>query len=130
MVSFSLKSNRLNILSALALLVCFILLSLNANCKIKKDVLIEQTDSNYLANVITELQKKWPDNHSINLVFHGHSVPSGYQKTPIITTFGSYPFLTLKLITEKYPTDVVNVINTSIGGENAEQGVKDLKKKC
>nr|WP_294900992.1 hypothetical protein [uncultured Pedobacter sp.] len=76
----------------------------------------QQVDSSYLANVITELQKKWPNNRTINLVFHGHSVPSGYQHTPLITTFDSYPLLSLNLITEKYPFAVVNVIKTCIGG--------------
>ncbi len=86
------------------------------------------TDSIYLSDIITELQKKWPNNHSINLVFHGHSVPSGYQKTPIVNTFDAYPLLSLKLITEKYPYAVVNVMRTAIGGENSEQGAKRFKK--
>ena len=85
-------------------------------------------DSNYLANIIAELQKKWPTNRTINLVFHGHSVPSGYQQTPLVTTFGSYPLLSLKFITEKYPFAVINAIKTSIGGENSEQGAKRFKR--
>lgn len=84
----------------------------------------QKADSSYLSNIIIELQKKWPNNRYINLVFHGHSVPSGYQATPIVNTFGSYPVLSLKLITDKYPFAVVNVIKTTIGGENAEQGSK------
>ncbi|MBK0383629.1 SGNH/GDSL hydrolase family protein [Pedobacter sp. SD-b] len=88
----------------------------------------EKTDSGYLSNIILELQKTWPQNRTINLVFHGHSVPSGYQHTPIVTTFGSYPLLSLWLITQKYPHAVVNAIKTSIGGENAEQGAKRFKR--
>lgn len=88
----------------------------------------EGLDTLYLENIKQELRKKWPENHSINLVFHGHSVPSGYQNTPVISTFGSYPLLTLKLITNKYPYAVVNAIRTSIGGENAVQGAKRFKK--
>lgn len=85
-------------------------------------------DLNYLANIVTELQKIWPTNRTINLVFHGHSVPSGYQETPLVTTFDSYPLLSLKLITEKYRFAVVNAIKTSIGGENAEQGAKRFRR--
>ena len=88
----------------------------------------ENADTSYLASIKAELVKKWPKNHSITLLFHGHSVPSGYQNTPTVTTFGSYPLLSLKLITDKYPYAVVNVIKTTIGGENAEQGAKRFKK--
>jgi len=31
----------------------------------------------------TELQKEWPKNRAMNIVFHGHSVPAGYFKTPL-----------------------------------------------
>ena len=68
------------------------------------------------------MKKKWSANRTINLVFHGHSVPSGYLNTPIITTFESYPLLVLKNVTNFYPTAVVNSIKTCIGGENAVQG--------
>lgn len=99
-----------------------------AKSKLETNSQLIKRDSNYLAIIITELQKKWPTSRTINLVFHGHSVPSGYQHTPLVTTFGSYPLLSLKLITEKYPYAVVNAIKTSIGGENAEQGAKRFKR--
>jgi acyl-CoA thioesterase-1 len=99
-----------------------------AKCQIKSETEIGTTDTAYLGNVITELKKKWPYNRTVNLVFHGHSVPSGYQQTPLVTTFGSYPLLSLKLITDKYPYAVVNAIKTSLGGENAEQGAKRFKR--
>ena len=38
----------------------------------------------YLNDLKTEMQMEWPKNRTINLVFHGHSVPSGYFKTPRI----------------------------------------------
>src|SRR5680860_297607 len=85
------------------------------------------TDPSYLDSIKHELQKKWPHNRTINLVFHGHSVPTGYRKTPVVNRFDSYPFLTLKKIKEEYPFAVVNVITTSIGGEQAEQGAKRMK---
>lgn len=80
--------------------------------------------SNYLDNVKTELRKTWPENKTINLVFHGHSVPSGYFKTPEVNTLESYPYKTLKKVKQIYAHAVVNSITTSIGGEHSEQGAK------
>mgnify|MGYP000128772136 CR=1 FL=1 len=40
----------------------------------------------YLDSLKTELQKTWPNNNTVNLVFHGHSVPAGYFKTPEVNT--------------------------------------------
>jgi acyl-CoA thioesterase-1 len=81
----------------------------------------------YLDSVKTALQKTWPKNTTLNLVFHGHSVPSGYFKTPQVNTLSAYPHLTLKMIKEKYPPAVVNAIVTAIGGEQSEQGAKRFK---
>lgn len=78
----------------------------------------------YLSEVKNELKKEWPKNRTINLVFHGHSVPSGYFRTPIVNTFGSYPYLILKGLKNKYPYAVINVIVTGIGGENSVNGEK------
>lgn len=80
--------------------------------------------STYLEEIKTELEKQWPENRSINIVFHGHSVPAGYFKTPIVNTLDAYPFLVLKSLKERYPYAVINVINTAIGGENAVSGTK------
>ncbi len=85
-------------------------------------------DSSYLKNIIEELRKKWPTNRNVNLVFHGHSVPSGYYRAGVVNIFQSYPMQALKKITEKYNYATVNCIKTSIGGENAEQGAKRFKK--
>lgn len=82
----------------------------------------------YLAGIKTELNKKWPNNRTINLVFHGHSVPTGYGNTPYVYRLRAYPFLVLKKLNKKYPYSVVNVITTSIGGENSVQGEKRFKK--
>jgi acyl-CoA thioesterase I len=81
-------------------------------------------DSLYLSPVIAALQKKWPYNPTVNLVFHGHSVPAGYFQTPTINTFQSYPLMVLKRLTESFPTVPINCIRTAIGGENSEQGAK------
>ena len=53
---------------------------------------------NYLSGIKAELKKEWPNNRTINLVFHGHSVPAGFFKTPIVNTFDSYPFQVLKIL--------------------------------
>jgi lysophospholipase L1-like esterase len=78
----------------------------------------------YLRDIKIELEKKWPANRTINIVFHGHSVPSGYFRTPVVNTFDSYPYLLLKRLKERYPYAVINVIVTSIGGENSVQGAE------
>lgn len=78
--------------------------------------------SDYLKEIKVELAKEWPKNRTVNLVFHGHSVPAGYFKTPIVNTLDAYPFQVLKMIKEQYPYAVVNIINTSIGGENSVSG--------
>jgi len=72
--------------------------------------------------VIVELQKKWPENRTINLVFHGHSVPAGYFRTPHVNTLAAYPHLVLQKLKKLYPNAVINVITTAIGGENSESG--------
>lgn len=82
----------------------------------------------YLRNIKTELQKKWPENRTINLVFHGHSVPSGYFRTPEVHTLEAYPHQVLAQLKALYPTAVINVITTSIGGENSGQGEKRFEK--
>lgn len=83
-----------------------------------------ENSSGYLNEIKTELKKEWPNNRTINLVFHGHSVPAGYFNTPNVHTLESYPYQVLKLLKEIYPYAVINVINTAIGGENSVSGEK------
>lgn len=83
--------------------------------------------SDYLSSIKEELQKDWPKNRTINLVFHGHSVPAGFFKTPVVNTLEAYPMLVLKQLKSLYPKAVINVINTAIGGENSESGSKRFK---
>ena len=47
----------------------------------------------YLEKIKAEMKIEWPKNRTINLVFHGHSVPAGYFKTPVVNTLASYPYL-------------------------------------
>lgn len=78
--------------------------------------------SSYMSDLKTELTKEWPKNRAINLVFHGHSVPAGYFKTPVVNTLEAYPYQVLKQLKALYPYAVINVINTSIGGESSKGG--------
>lgn len=78
----------------------------------------------YLASVVAELRKAWPDNRSINLVFHGHSVPAGYFDTPRVDTFNAYPHLVHMELKKRFPLAVINVVVTARGGENADAGAR------
>lgn len=76
----------------------------------------------YLAKVVDLLETPWPKNRAVTIVCHGHSVPAGYFKTPDVQTFNAYPHLFHRLLKDKNPYAVVNVIVTAIGGEQSEQG--------
>lgn len=78
----------------------------------------------YLLDVVRQAQAAWPHNRTINLVFHGHSVPAGYFATPVVDTFNAYPHLLHVALKEKYPNAVINVIVTAIGGEASDSGAK------
>lgn len=104
--------------------IVFILIALVLVSYQKNDISHLADPSNYLTAIKTELKKEWPKNRTINLVFHGHSVPAGYFKTPLVNTFDAYPLQVLKMVKEKYPFAVINIINTSIGGENSLSGEK------
>jgi lysophospholipase L1-like esterase len=78
----------------------------------------------YLREVIKILNSAWPENRTVNIVFHGHSVPSGYTATPFVDTFNSYPHLLHATLKARFPFAVINTIVTGIGGENSEQGAK------
>ena len=80
--------------------------------------------ASYLNDLKAEMKKEWPKNRTINLVFHGHSVPAGYFKTPVVNTLEAYPYQVLRALKAEYPFAVINIINTSIGGENSESGAK------
>ena len=83
----------------------------------------------YLNPLLDELAQKWPNNRTINIVCHGHSVPSGYFATPFVNTFSAYPHLLHKMIKERFPYAVVNVIVTAIGGEHSVDVEYDKNKR-
>ena len=94
------KSTRRKFIRSVSIigLLTPILSAANAN-KISKDKLISPSKlgaiekDKYLTSIKAELIKVYPKNKTINLVFHGHSVPSGYFITPDVRPFQSYPFL-------------------------------------
>lgn len=81
-----------------------------------------------LHDLHAELLKKWPGNRTVNIVFHGHSVPAGYHKTPDVRPFESYPHLAHIGLKEKFPLAVINVIVTAIGGEASPAGAARFAK--
>lgn len=78
--------------------------------------------ADYLLPLATTMCRTWPENRNIRIVCHGHSVPSGYFRTPEIRTFDSYPHLLHQRLAERFPWAPISVIVTAIGGENAESG--------
>ena len=78
--------------------------------------------TNYLAPVVVRLGKIWPQNHLVNIVFHGHSVPAGYFKTPSVDSLHAYPNLLRVALAKQFPHAVINVIVTAVGGEDSVKG--------
>lgn len=89
---------------------------------------VEETEfpakATYLLDISTQLQAKWPRNRTINIVCHGHSVPAGFFKTPVVDTFNAYPHLLHRELKRRFPYAVINVIVTGIGGESSDRGAK------
>jgi len=85
-------------------------------------------DEAYLAPLVEVLKTTYPRNRTINIVCHGHSVPTGYTQTPTINRLDSYPHLLYMALCERYPNAAVNVITTSIGGENAVEGARRFER--
>lgn len=109
-------------------IVLFFMLSFIISLASKSQDMKMADSSQYLALIKKELKGVWPNNRTINMVFHGHSVVAGYQDKHEVHTFESYPFLLLKKLKEKYPYAVINVIVTAIGGENSLNGQKRFEK--
>lgn len=76
----------------------------------------------YLSDAVAIFKKKFPENRMVQIVCHGHSVPSGYFVTPIVNTFNAYPHLLHKGLKDAFPFAVINVTVTAIGGEQSESG--------
>lgn len=80
--------------------------------------------SHYLAEIKQALRAQWPQNRTVTIVCHGHSVPAGYFKTPRTRSLDAYPNLLRIALAEHYPYAVINIIVSGIGGENAEAGAE------
>jgi GH43 family beta-xylosidase/lysophospholipase L1-like esterase len=78
--------------------------------------------ASYLADVVGELEREWPRNRAINVVCHGHSVPAGYFKTPVVDSLNAYPAQLQRALQARFPFAVVNVIVSAIGGEHSVSG--------
>lgn len=82
----------------------------------------------YLAETIRELSLAWPKNRTIHIVCHGHSVPAGYFKTPVVDSLNAYPHLLFEGLKRRHPNAVVNVVVTAIGGEDSAQGAERFER--
>jgi acyl-CoA thioesterase I len=51
------------------------------------------SSAEYFAPLLSKLRVEWPKNETVHLVAHGHSVPAGYFRTPMVQPFDSYPHL-------------------------------------
>ncbi|AGA76687.1 SGNH/GDSL hydrolase family protein [Echinicola vietnamensis] len=92
-----------------------------STCSVAQNQKVADT-ATYLSDLKKELTTRWPNNRTINLVFHGHSVPAGYWHNSEVHTLDSYPNIVLAKVKQMYPHAVVNVIVTAIGGEYSEKG--------
>jgi acyl-CoA thioesterase I len=81
-----------------------------------------------LADLCDQLELVWPENHTVTIVCHGHSVPAGYFKTPFVDTFNAYPHLLHMALKQRFPHAVINVIVTAIGGESSDNGAKRFER--
>lgn len=84
--------------------------------------------STYLAEVVRELQKTWPENRTVRIACHGHSVPAGYFATPYVNSLEAYPHRLHTALKGLFPCAVLNVIVTAIGGEHSLDGAKRFER--
>ena len=108
------KSKFVSTFTLVAILTCW-LIGFESSAQVA-------SSEHYLSPVISMLETKWPTNRAVNIVFHGHSVPSGYFKTPTVDSLHAYPNLLRVALAEKYTNAVVNIIVTAIGGEASNKG--------
>lgn len=82
----------------------------------------------YLKALSLELRKAWPAYRPHYIICHGHSVVTGAMAGKEVRPFDAYPHLWHKLLHEKYPTALLSMIVTAIGGENAMQGAERFRR--
>ncbi len=76
----------------------------------------------YLSEIAEMLRAHWPENRTINIVCHGHSVPAGYFATPMVDSLNAYPHILYVDLKHRFPYAVINMIVTAIGGEDSVSG--------
>lgn len=84
--------------------------------------------AHWAADLLSICATPWPRNRMVHIVCHGHSVPAGYFKTPVVDTFNAYPHLLHRGIKQRYPWAVVNVTVTAIGGEDSVAGASRFER--
>jgi acyl-CoA thioesterase I len=82
------------------------------------------SSAEYFAPLLSKLRVEWPKNETVHLVAHGHSVPAGYFRTPMVQPFDSYPHLVHAGLKDRFPHAVLNMIVTAKGGENSISGAE------
>lgn len=75
-----------------------------------------------LQELVHAMQKEWPHNRNLRFVFHGHSVPAGYFRTPEVRRFDSYPMLFFRELNQQFPHATLDISVTAIGGETSDRG--------
>lgn len=86
------------------------------------------SQADYLAPVAALLGAQWPKNRTVTIVCHGHSVPAGYFKTPVVDSLHAYPHLLRVELAKRFPHAVINVVVTAIGGEDSGKGTARFDK--
>ena len=82
----------------------------------------------YLAALSKSLRLSWPDYRPHRIICHGHSVVAGHTANHMVRPFDAYPHLWHRLLNEKFPTALLNVVTTAIGGEHAISGAKRFQR--
>ena len=82
----------------------------------------------YLFHLTESLRRQWPDYRPHCFVCHGHSVVTGAYAKTVVRPFDAYPHLWHRLLYEKFPTALLNVIVTAIGGERATGGAERFER--
>jgi lysophospholipase L1-like esterase len=78
----------------------------------------------YMEPLVEKIDGFQPGDPGIYIVFHGHSVPSGYYTGGRVQPFQAYPYMVWEKLSEQFPHAETHVVTTSIGGENAERGAE------
>ena len=112
----------------LAFVLCCLANGQETETRVADKTSAKLTHSKQWRTLHEELRKKWPHNRTIRLVFHGHSVPAGYFRAGRIRRFDSYPMLIYQRLCESFPTAMIDVSITAIGGENSSKGAARFNK--